>query len=328
MEQNVNLEHFQNITSTLIAHYFYFSTILFFYDSRSDRCSRAIFDILSTTFRTAIVIFNEDADIPNLHNTLDLNTIAVTILETPTDEIRNITQESTTAMHTIKNIFVITGMLEPTKDDLVEFFEWCWEYNMLNVLTIFGTKSYSYDPFPEITIFNMADYPPEVLFWNHTTNLLGYNFSTPIRFDPPRVFFGLNRKLSGSAGILYKNFVKKLNGTLTEVLLPNAPYNLHQKDIIQMSFLKLIDVSIHPTSNLMPYDTEKSYPISYTNSCLIVSVTSEIDHMLYILYPFNEMIWILIVVVIAAFLGGYFLVTRSDFNNVVSEKKRRTLRML
>lgn len=314
MENSVNLEHIQNLTSTLLANFFHFSTIVFFYDSKETVTSKYIFDIFNKAFSTSVIIFNENTEMVNLHSTLDLDTIAVTILENTLDEMRNVTQETTTSMHSIKTIFIITSMDYPSNDELMEFFEWCWEYNMLNVLAIFGNQSYSYDPFPEITIFNMADYPEHVLFWNHTTNLLGYNFSTPIRFDPPRVFFGLNRKLSGSAGILYKNFVKKINGTLREILLPHAPFNLHQKEIIKLSFLKIIDASIHPTSNLMPYDTEKSYPISYTNSCVIVAVASEIDHMLYILYPFTELIWILFVVVILAFLGGYLLVTRPKLN--------------
>lgn len=319
MERSVNLEHFQNLTSTLIEHYFYFSTILFFYDGKSDHCSRGIFNIIKKTFRTSVIIFNEHAEIINLRRTLDLDTISVTILENTIDEFRNITQESTTRMHSIKKIFVITSPAPPSYEELIEFFKWCWEYNILNVLAIFGDQSYSYDPFPQINIFNMADYPSEVLFWNHTTDLSGYNFSTPIRFDLPRVFFGVNRRLSGTAGLLYENFVYHLNGTLTEILLPNAPYNLHQKDVIEMSCNKVIDVSIHPTTDLIPYDSEKSYPVLYTNSCLIVPVTSEIDHMLYILYPFNGMIWILIMVVIAAFLSGYVIVSRASF---IGEKRQ------
>lgn len=322
MERSVDLEHFQNLTSTLIEHYFYFSTILFFYNRRSDYSRREIFYILRNTFQTSIIILNdkEEASAINLRDTLDLNTIAVTILDNPTDKLRNKSQEYTTGMHSIKMIYVITSPREPTDDQLLEFFEFCWEYNMLNVLAIFGSKSFSYDPFPKIRVFNMADYPRELLFWNHTRNLEGYNFSTPIRFDPPRVFFGPNRKLSGSAGILYENFVRKLNGTLTEVLMPNAPFNLHQKDIIQLSLLKVIDVSIHPTTNLLPYDSERSYPVFYTNSCLIVPVTSEIDHMLYILYPFDLKIWILIVGVMAAFLIGYVLTSR--LNMIYSGDKR------
>lgn len=326
MEKSVDLEHFQNITSTLIEHYFYFSTILFFYNSKSDYCSRGVFTVLSNTFQTSIIIFNEESSTINLRDTLDLDTIAVTILESPTDKLRNKSQVYATGMHSIKMIYVIASPPDPTYDQLLEFFTFCWEYNMLNVLAIFGSNSYSYDPFPKIRVFNMADYPREVLFWNHTNNLEGYNFSTPIRFDPPRVFFGPNRKLSGSAGILYENFVRKVNGTLTEVLMPNAPFNLHQKDIIKLSLLKIIDVSIHPTSNLLPYDSEKSYPVFYTNSCLIVPVTSEIDHMLYILYPFHLKLWILIVGVMAAFLTGYVLTSR--FNLIYFGGKRRQVIIL
>lgn len=326
MEKSVDLEHFTNLTSTLIEHYFYFSTILFFYNSNSERSSRDVFNILINAFKMPVIVFNEEAAIINLKKTIDLDTIAVAILENPEDKLKVITQETLTRMHSIKMIFKINAPSDPNPDVLQKFFEWCWKYNLLSVLAIFGNKSYSYDPFPNIKIYNVAHYPSKALFRNHTNNLEGYNFSTPIRFDPPRVFFGPSKKLSGSAGIWYKNFVRKVNGTLTEVQVPNATYNLHQKDIIKLSLLKISDVSIHPTSDLLPYDSEKSYPMFYTNSCLIVPVNSEIDKMLYILYPFHAKLWILIVVVIVAFLIGYVIIYRFNFNDF--HRKRRHIMAL
>ncbi|XP_055855381.1 uncharacterized protein LOC129918707 [Episyrphus balteatus] len=264
---------------------------------------------LQVYFDVPLICCNDDISSSiRLRSTLNINSLGFVVMNEITDEIRNVSERALTKLHGMKMIFIMTNSKASsvTAWELESFFLWCWEYNLLNVIVTFDGGSngdgkrnqvHTYNPFPNgIHMINLTDGRVDEYFWNKATNIKGNKFASPIFIDEPLVMKIYDEEtnythITGSAGRLYREFIRHINATFFLISVSNSSMHLHQKQVIQLTTDKIIDISIHPFTYLLPYETEGSYPIAHTNACIIMPVVPEIDRSYYIFYAFDQSTW-------------------------------------
>lgn len=98
-------------------------------------------------------------------------------------------------------------------------------------------------------------------------------------------------------------YVRHLNATFEEWHLPepNISWQLGMKRTFDLLDQHKIDISMHPLSMLKPHRFFTSYPITNTNSCVVVPVNPEIKPALYLGLTFSVDIWLVLLILFAAF---------------------------
>ncbi|XP_055917160.1 uncharacterized protein LOC129949616 [Eupeodes corollae] len=273
---------------------------------------------LQIYFDVPLVCCNDGLDSRiRLRSNLNINSLGFVVMDEISDEIRNVSELALTKLHEMKIIFIVTGprASEVTGFELESFFIWCWEFNLLNVIVTFASADgkenqvYTYNPFPnDIHMYNLTNVKVKEYFWNKATNIKGHEFATPVFIDEPLVMKMHNEttnrtQITGSAGRLYKEFIRHINATFFLISVTNNSMHLHQKQVIQLTVDKKIDISIHPAIYLLPYASEGSYPIAHTNACIIMPVVPEIDRSNYIFYAFDINTWRVIFGLFITFLA-------------------------
>jgi len=105
--------------------------------------------------------------------------------------------------HEQRVLFMIKDLqkVQPTPDQLIQFFKWCWKCNFVNVALSYqwvtisnGNREvrnelFSYNPFPELRLLNVTEYGIDY-DWQRIdlNNVQGYKFHVPVFQDIPTAF--------------------------------------------------------------------------------------------------------------------------------------------
>ena len=105
-------------------------------------------------------------------------------------------------------------------------------------------------------------------------------------------------------------YVKHINASFKEwhVPDPNISWVLGMQQTYDLLNTRKIDISIHPVSVLKPHNFFTSYPISNTNSCVVVPVYPEINPALYIPRSLTVRMWYSLVILFICFQLAYALI--------------------
>ncbi|XP_059225731.1 uncharacterized protein LOC131997889 [Stomoxys calcitrans] len=277
---------------------------------------------------------NDTQSIPNLGKMLTNRNLAAVILnDIFNTEVKEFVSNSLGASLETKLIFLLIGH-ELTEvpsfvrlEKLKRFFRWCWSKNILNVVLLFQQQHvqgddvkflhmeiYTYTPFPQpITLLAMTSRNPWQYYVDRTLDVQGYEFKTPVFHDKPSVFKAKNsydgsEQVTGISGHIYTAFVDKINAKFTEVETSEDNHMAMMEFENSLLVARNIDIGIHPFSYLLPNKYHGSYPITNTNSCVLVPVIHEIFTGLYIPLTLNLNMWILLLLMFVLFQLGYFLI--------------------
>uniref|UniRef100_A0A1I8N6R2 Ionotropic glutamate receptor C-terminal domain-containing protein n=1 Tax=Musca domestica TaxID=7370 RepID=A0A1I8N6R2_MUSDO len=282
---------------------------------------------------------NSSESIPNLGKILTNRNLAVILINDIFNrELKEFVSTSLGASMETKLIFLLIGH-ELTEvlpfirqEKLLRFFRWCWSKNILNAILMYQEKHvvanvddlkmeiYSYSPFPRpIKLIKLTNVHPFFFFFDRTLDVRGYEFKTPVFNDKPSVFKAKrldddddddnDEEVSGIAGHLYLEFVKSINGKFVELETPEShPMMLDYE--YELLVARNIDIAIHPFSNLLPHGYYGSYPITNTNSCVLVPVIPEIFVGHYIPRIMNLNMWLQVLVLFTGFQVAYFLIDK------------------
>ncbi|XP_073811923.1 uncharacterized protein [Musca autumnalis] len=279
---------------------------------------------------------NNTEDIPNLGKILTNRNLAVVIInDIFNKELKEFVSTSLGASRDTKLIFLLVGH-EMTgvasfirQEKLMRFFRWCWSKNMLNVILMYQERHvdtdirqlkmeiYTYTPFPRpVKLIRLTDVHPYKYYWDRTLDVMGYEFRSPVFHDKPSVFKAKRwdsdvEEVTGIAGHLYIEFVKHINGKFVELESSGShPMMVDYENELLLE--QTIDIGIHPFSQMLPHNYHGSYPITNTNSCVLVPVIPEIFVGHYIPRILNLNMWLQIIVLFLSFQLVYFLIDMLD----------------
>ncbi|XP_075167552.1 uncharacterized protein LOC142239646 [Haematobia irritans] len=283
---------------------------------------------------------NNSEDIPNLGKMLTNRNLVVVILnDIFNTEVKEFVSTSLGASLETKLIFLLIGH-ELTDvpsfirlEKLKRFFRWCWTKNLLNVILLLQQRHikagedvntlqmelYGYTPFPNpIKLLTLTKSNPWEYYVDRTMDLRGYEFKTPVFHDKPRVFkaknaFGDSETVTGIAGHFYVEFVNSINGKFTELEISDIDYSMMVEYENSLLVARNIDIAIHPFSYLLPNNYHGSYPVSNTNSCVLVPVVPEIYPGFYIPLTLNINMWVLLLLMFIAFQLSFFFIDNFDY---------------
>lgn len=182
---------------------------------------------------------NDTENIPNLGKMLTNRNLAVVVLnDIFNTEVKEFVSTSLGASLDTKLIFLLighelTGVMSFIRlEKLKRFFRWCWSKNMLNVVLMFQQdhiqsdvselflEAYTYTPFPKpIQIIQLTNEHPSTYYVDRTSNLMGYEFKTPVFNDKPSVFkVNLKFPHKNRSVDVYNSIVSLRPKELTEIL--------------------------------------------------------------------------------------------------------------
>ncbi|XP_058984808.1 uncharacterized protein LOC131805548 [Musca domestica] len=279
-----------------------FDTFLIFCENCSQSSESAIGETnlpqyLMRELQIPLIIWGMERRVRFKHQ-LGLNNLVFIYIRQLRDPLLRVASETLTDLHFTAMMVILKTETIPDSRAIKDFFENCWAFNIINVVLIIfhdnGTtedlKIFRYSPFPRLAFEEVE----EILFDNRMDFILeyindtrGYIFDTPIFMNPPSVFLTPYEQhhnnisypyITGTAGRIFHEFTHYVNGTINVVLNCNVSFYSYHKETLLLAALKVIDIGVHPYSGLLPYanETSGSYPIGYTNACIIVPVIPEI----------------------------------------------------
>ncbi|XP_017068631.1 uncharacterized protein LOC108106217 [Drosophila eugracilis] len=198
-------------------------------------------------------------------------------------------------------IVVLPNKRSGSYNAIMAIFKKLWHFQFLNVIVLHRDMIYSYNPYPVICFskVDLASYP---LFPPYTRNFQGYEVSTPVENDIPRVFFVRDLKTGCNQirGFGYRTFVEYLhrhNATL-RVSNPHQDHattsSVNMGRIMQEIMDGQLEISLHPYVDVPETMGDHSYPLLVASNCLIVPVRNEIPRHMYLMLPLNQSSWLLL----------------------------------
>ncbi|XP_073847017.1 uncharacterized protein [Musca autumnalis] len=246
-----------------------------------------------------LLIWGMQDDETRFSHQLGLNNLVFIYIESIKDPLLKLASDTLRGMHFTAMMMILKVVDIPNMREIKDFFETAWSHNMVNVvLVIFvddggmelKVKLFRYTPFPRLRVWEIEDlaFDNEMDFiMEYINDTRGYVFDTPIFMNPPSVFLTPYERhhnndtypyITGTAGRIFHEFTHYVNGTINIVLNYNVSFYSYHKETLLLAAQKVIDIGVHPYSGLLPYanETSGSYPIGYTNACIIVPVIPEI----------------------------------------------------
>ena len=213
---NYDLAFVFNFTRYLYGIY-HFRTFVAFSERREFNRAQHIIvrpleQALMEEFRTPVVAWGRNRK-ARLCFGLGLNNLVFVYISSVHDPILGVVSHAMDGMHYMPMIFIFKRIINPTPNlrEIRQFFNWCWQENILNVAltyqviqhlwrdgkTIIDIRNevFNYTPFPKMRIFNAT----ELVLRNrgnfirdNIKNVHGYRFHTPMFMDTPTVFLVSN----------------------------------------------------------------------------------------------------------------------------------------
>ncbi|KAM7356737.1 uncharacterized protein ACRADG_002376 [Cochliomyia hominivorax] len=203
-----------------------------------------------------------------------------------------------------KDIFLL---YQGHKESLFQIFQKCWNYGFISVLLWFNDHLYTYHPYPQIKVIKL-NHISEFYNKSHLDNFQGYNMSFPLTEYPPFCFaYNNSQGQLVIAGYIYQwieAFLQHHNANIIHSFLnhPNFTYDILKTMLIERNFSFAI-ADVPPTKEFT-----SSQVLFISKTVLLVPTSLEIAHNLYLLKPFNKIVWFFIFLNILLFLLLFLLI--------------------
>ncbi|KAH8320929.1 hypothetical protein KR067_012372 [Drosophila pandora] len=201
----------------------------------------------------------------------------------------------------MRMIVVLANSRSGSYRAMMNIFNRLWHFQFLNVVVVHKDQIYSYSPYPEVHFYKL-DMDANPLFPPATTDFQGYEVSTPVENDVPRVFFIRDQKTGcwqprGYGYRVFAEYLKRHNASLRvsnpyQDRTPNQSVNMGR--IIEMIHDGQLEVSLHPYVDVPENIGDHSYPLIVARNCLIVPVRNEIPRNAYLYLPLDRWSWLLL----------------------------------
>ncbi|CAD7081019.1 unnamed protein product [Hermetia illucens] len=187
--------------------------------------------------------------------------------------------------------------------DLEVFMQWLWSERIINSLVIMNNHSYIFNPYPYLTITEIAsDTALKPIFEGKLANLHKSNV-TVIEVDgAPRTMKYIDRKGNiQHAGYIMKTilaFISKYNGTLYEHIpnitkdIPGITQHLNSRE---SDLLPLMAMGFEGNMRI-------TNPVTSVDYCLIMPYQQELPRVYYLMLPFQTSVWILLIIALLILL--------------------------
>ncbi|CAD7081021.1 unnamed protein product [Hermetia illucens] len=288
-----------------------FETILYFVSHITKRERIMVREEISSAGKGAPSLLldgmYEDLDIREEFNSNILSVVFITQANKGNAlEIVQETLERNFGSKIIFNFFVETC----TRFELQEFMQWLWSENMFNSLVIMNNHSFTFNPYPYMTIIEIATYASlKLAFEGKLANLHKSKVTVLGGNVAPRTMKYVDRNGNIQyAGYIMKTiltFIDKYNGTLYEHV-PNIT-----KDITGLTeHMNNRGSDIHLLMAMgFEGNLRITYPVATVDFCLLMPYQKELPRMYYLSLPFQISTWCLLGIFLLALLVVMFVVS-------------------
>ncbi|CAD7076978.1 unnamed protein product [Hermetia illucens] len=218
-------------------------------------------------------------------------------------------------------------LVELEKEEMVDeicmedTFKWFWKTGILRVVAIHQASQgslqvFSYNPFPKMKVFKVTN-------WNHLYddrlgNLQGYPIRSIISKELPRSFKYTNREgkevLGGYTAKIFLAFLKKHNGTLLVIDIGDLDF-VYGLSLITLAAEGKVDLLMNQFPCIST-DVSCSYPTNQMKMVVLVPTAKPVKVSLYIVLPFEESVWVLLLCSVVILVVVYFFLTRISGRHV------------
>ncbi|KAH8275619.1 hypothetical protein KR026_011755 [Drosophila bipectinata] len=229
------------------------------------------------------------------------NSIGLLFCESSQEPIWLNLDKSLRKLRPIRLIVVLSNTRSGSYNAMMQVFKRLWHFQFLNVLVLHKDQIYSYTPYPVVHFYKL-DINATSLFPPATNDFQGYEVSTPVENDIPRVFFIRDQKTGcwkprGYGYRVFAEYLKRHNATL-RVTNPHQDHrpnhSVNMGKIIEMIHDGQLEISLHPYVDVPENIGDHSYPLIVARNCLIVPVRNEIPRHAYLYLPLDRWSWLLL----------------------------------
>ncbi|XP_059225730.1 uncharacterized protein LOC131997888 [Stomoxys calcitrans] len=335
LPQMVNNTFVVEIVSS-IHHLYQFENFVFFISPNLALNSQMAEDFLQEFWQgfpmvSSVLMINNNQSMRGFLSTSSLCMVLTTHQEDP---IMNMAAASMEGVRYLKTIFIFFPMEKrrKTKDKLQEYvffetiqllYEWIWKTQFINtVLVTTQNNVFIQEPYPVTNVINLtAQWNVRNFFVPYRSNFKGYVVKTPLRHDPPRIFymtrspygFRKNHRVSGVSGKLFMSFLSYINATYAKNdndQLETEPVKLDR--IIEMVDNQELEVSLHSYTDMLKSQAGNSYPIGINDWCIMVPYRNRSPEHLYLKKSFRRYTWWLLFLSIGYVTLAIWLCTPSE----------------
>ncbi|KAH8298565.1 hypothetical protein KR044_011713, partial [Drosophila immigrans] len=211
-------------------------------------------------------------------------------------------------------ILFIMRQKSPTKQQLKEFFTWCWSRNLVNVALTFRqvhNQLFTYTPFPNVRVINVTSFGVDYEWPSFSTrDVKGYEFRIPVFQDPPASYLLTNGQLKGVTGSLVSSYINHINGRLKVERLQFVDRSNYYNHTLLATARNEIDFGVHPISTLELNSNKTNVVYSYTltKTCLMVPWIRDSTLRIY----FRSVSWInyILLLIVSLVALGWWLYDR------------------
>ncbi|XP_005176199.2 uncharacterized protein LOC101893058 [Musca domestica] len=258
-----------------------------------------------------IIITSENSSQDNLYKEFNMNILTMVRID---EDNQNATLSLMDQLLWRRHYTSIIVFYEENKEDndeeeqLINFFHDCWQNGYLSVLLVLHNITYTYTPYPKITVIRLENYMAFEKIQNlRPLNFNGFEISTAFIEYPPRCFsFHSRHGQLIRSGYYYKiveNFVRQYNGSLRPEFVD--AWGIKFDDDSIRDLVNNRGFSFIPTHLTASENYESSYFIHFGKCYLIVPAAKEINQNLYLLVSFDMGMWLmmaLILIILAAII--------------------------